>query len=250
MKPRVVVSVPSATGKLDIKLVWSLFNILSSCQTIFFPVTRRQIVRARDDAAKFTIGKHPKEKPPTKPTHLFMMDDDNPIEENGLSKMLAADKDIVGVVTRRRGSKDQVCVHESIYRDSLKDYTYHLINDKKINSELMEVPAMGFGAVLIKIEVLEELYKYHHNPFCQIVRTSGEENGQLIVHPHLGEDISFCINARKLGFKCYVDTTIKTKHVELPKTLDWDGFMSYNDNSEVVDIKQQNDTCSNGEIKS
>jgi GT2 family glycosyltransferase len=64
------------------------------------------------------------------------------------------------------------------------------------SSELIEVDAVGTGIMLIRKKVFKELpepWFYFKNDFS--------------------EDIMFCKEAKKAGYKIYVDTTLSVGHV-------------------------------------
>lgn len=75
--------------------------------------------------------------------------------------------------------------------------------------QLVECDAVGFGAVLIRTEILKALPK----PWFMV--TSGA-----------GEDIHFCHSAVKAGFKCYMDTSVKLGHLGLPQVVTEETFFS------------------------
>lgn len=61
--------------------------------------------------------------------------------------------------------------------------------------QLMEVSAFGMGCVLIKKEVIEKIaFRYD------------QQKGGF-------EDVYFCYDARKLGYRLYIDTTVRCDHI-------------------------------------
>jgi hypothetical protein len=69
-------------------------------------------------------------------------------------------------------------------------------------NQLVECDAVGFGAVLIKCDVLKKI------PKPRFMVTSGA-----------GEDIHFCYMAAKEGYKVYMDTSIKLGHLGMPRII-------------------------------
>ena len=67
---------------------------------------------------------------------------------------------------------------------------------------LIEADVTGFGCILIKREVFEAFPE--GNPFRKVFSEKLDKN--------LGEDWSFCIRARELGFKIHVDTSLPIGH--------------------------------------
>ena len=65
--------------------------------------------------------------------------------------------------------------------------------------ELFEVAGCGFGCVLMKTDLIRQVYKKFGRLFSPI----GE----------VGEDLSFCWRARQCGYKLICDPTIELGHV-------------------------------------
>lgn len=66
-------------------------------------------------------------------------------------------------------------------------------------NEVFEVDGIGFGCVMMKTSVLVDMA-------CEFVNWFEPLNG-------FGEDLAFCVRAKKLGYKIYCDPTIKCGHV-------------------------------------
>ena len=64
---------------------------------------------------------------------------------------------------------------------------------------VFEIEACGFGAVLMKTSLLEEVEKAFGLPFAPILG--------------FGEDLSFCMRVKELGKKMYCDSAVKVGHV-------------------------------------
>lgn len=71
---------------------------------------------------------------------------------------------------------------------------------------LFEIQACGFGGVMMSAKLLKEVNDKCGIPFSPIYG--------------FGEDLSFCIRARELGYKLYCDSSIKFGHI---------GFMTFTD---------------------
>ena len=70
---------------------------------------------------------------------------------------------------------------------------------EELPQSLFEVGGCGFGCVLIKTKVLEDVHDKFVDMFMPI--------------SHMGEDLSFCWRARQLGYKIWMDPTITLGHV-------------------------------------
>lgn len=66
-------------------------------------------------------------------------------------------------------------------------------------SGIKEVEGIGFGCVLMKTQVLEDVLKHFGTAFSPI--------------GGVGEDLSFCWRARELGYKIHADLDVKLGHV-------------------------------------
>ena len=79
------------------------------------------------------------------------------------------------------------------------------------------VGATGSGCVLIHRTVLQALwaeYKDHPFPFFEYARWERTMPDGSIVPGVLGEDYTFALRALRLGFTCWVDTTIEAGHIK------------------------------------
>ena len=66
-------------------------------------------------------------------------------------------------------------------------------------NQIFEVAGTGFGCIMMTIDLYKRVYEQYGLPFSPLLG--------------LGEDLSFCWRARKLGAKLYCDTRVKPKHV-------------------------------------
>ena len=64
---------------------------------------------------------------------------------------------------------------------------------------LFEVQGSGFGAVLIRTDLMRKVWDKYGPPFMPV--------------PTLGEDLAFCYRARSLGAKLYCDSRVKLGHI-------------------------------------
>ena len=65
--------------------------------------------------------------------------------------------------------------------------------------QLFEIDSCGFGAVMMKTKVLEQMAERYHTAFIPLAG--------------FGEDISFCIRAKQMGLKIHCDSRIKVGHI-------------------------------------
>lgn len=137
--------------------------------------------------------------------HLFFIDDDMIASPDLFERLYKHQKDIVGALafTRFGPHKPVIYLLEEGYDPVLKKEYYTskawLTYPK---DTLVECDAVGFGAVLIKVDVLRKMSRPWFTP------ASGK-----------GEDIQFCFDARKAGFKVFMDTATKLGHLGPPKNV-------------------------------
>lgn len=115
-----------------------------------------------------------------------------------LQQHMEEGKDIVtGLYFRRRPPFTPVLFKtlERIDEDVAKHENY----DDYPDNSLFEIGGCGFGCIMTRTSVLEDVFLNYHkcfDPVCSI-----------------GEDLAFCLRARELDYKIYCDSTIKCGHI-------------------------------------
>lgn len=134
--------------------------------------------------------------------YLFMVDDDMLCPPDLFSKLVAHDKDVVAALAFTRNPDHKPVIYETVNGFSNEvgmTYGFTRFVQNYPRNQLVECDAVGFGAVLIKAEVLRKIPQPW---FFGMERT--------------GEDIIFCIKAKKAGFQVFMDTSIKLGHLGSP----------------------------------
>jgi hypothetical protein len=130
--------------------------------------------------------------------YLFMIDDDMLAPPDLFFKLAANDKDICAALAFTRNPDHKPVMYQVTQgRDPLGYEFYQnmfVINYPR--DTLVECDAVGFGAVLIKVDTLR---KVKVPRFMGLVGT--------------GEDIAFCHKAKKAGCEVWMDTRIKLGHL-------------------------------------
>ena len=129
--------------------------------------------------------------------YIMWIDSDQVFEPNDFFKLLEHDKDIVSGLYLRKPQGDTLndvpiefaCFNE----DGKRLYT------NEVNGELRKVWSNGMGWMLIKKGVFE---KIEYPWFGPIIEGLGFH----------GEDVSFQLRAKDVGFESYVDTSIIVGH--------------------------------------
>lgn len=115
-------------------------------------------------------------------THILWIDDDMTFPSDTLARLLKHDLDFVAANCTSR--------QEPVWTTAIKD-------NQRITSigqtGLMEVDQVGFGVVLTKVDMFRKIpepwFTTPHDP----------KGGKV------GEDIFFCVQARKQGYKLFID---------------------------------------------
>ena len=131
--------------------------------------------------------------------YVLYADSDMVFSADDLKKLLAHDKDIVsGLYVTRNGENKNVAYKDVITRRRFPYRAPKLINDTGVTG-YGPVAAVGFGFCLIKTEVVKSMFKRYKSLF----------------EPKwgVGEDIAFCLRARRCGYKIWLDRDVKLGHV-------------------------------------
>ena len=149
------------------------------------------IYDSRDSIAAFAVNKGY--------DYVLFADSDMIFSSDDLNKLLAHDADIVsGLYVTRNGENKNVCYKEVITRRRFPPRAPKLVHDPTTTG-YGPVAACGFGFCLIKTDVIKcmaKRYKSLFEPF---------DGG--------GEDIAFCLRARKCGYEIFTDRDVKLGHV-------------------------------------
>ena len=121
-------------------------------------------------------------------SHVCMIDADMTFPPQTLKYLLAADKDVIGVLYTTRAKPIYFCAFKQTGQN-------HFEPIYQFKHAVEEVDAVGSGFMLIKREVLKGM----ETPFA--------------ISGNYTEDVEFCLRARKRGFKIYVDTRIRCGHI-------------------------------------
>lgn len=134
--------------------------------------------------------------------YILWVDSDMVFESTVLYDLLEADKDIVSAVCFMRRAPYEPCIYSkmrmgaSLEEDQIEKYFDY-------PDGVFEVEACGMAMCLMKVIVLEDIITKTGQPFFPIKSN----------HRTLGEDLSFCYNARKCGHKIWATSKPKVGHI-------------------------------------
>ena len=97
----------------------------------------------------------------------------------------------------------------------------YTVNEIQDMTELQEIEATGFGFLCVKGGVFENLTRPWFAPV--IVKTKYEDDDTEYEIPIMGEDIAWSYRVRELGFKIWLDPSVKVTHHKSMQ-LAWDGI--------------------------
>lgn len=142
--------------------------------------------------------------------YLLFIDDDQCFPQNfnpydAFKMLLDADKDIIGAMTVRKFPPHRLNI-SMFHQGAMK----HIKNWPK--DEPFRVNQLGFGMVLIKRAVIEEMY-FMTTPPTPLFQNPLQYNPMTNKVELRGEDYMFCINAMKLGFDIWVEPRIPLQHI-------------------------------------
>lgn len=172
-------------------------TVISLLQTVQKGVVEPMIVEgsliydSRDAIAKYAVDNDY--------DYVLYADSDMVFSANDLERLVSHDTDICsGLYVTRRGENKNVCYSKIITRRRFPYRQPELIHDTK-TSGYGAVAAVGFGFCLIKCSVLKSMFKRYKSLF----------------EPKwgVGEDIAFCIRARKCGYEIFTDRDVNLGHI-------------------------------------
>lgn len=134
--------------------------------------------------------------------YILWIDSDMVFNSFVLYDLLEADKDIVTAVCFMRRSPYEPCIYSklrmgaTLEEDQIEKYFDY-------PDGVFEVEACGMAMCLMKVVVLEDIITKVGQPFFPVKSD----------HRTLGEDLSFCFNARRAGHKIWATSKPKVGHI-------------------------------------
>ena len=144
---------------------------------------------------------------------LLWIDSDIAFTPEDVLKLYKSDKDIIsGCYLLADGS---VVAYKKVLEGP---YSIQEIQDM---SGIVEISGAGFGFICIAQGIFEQMSR----PWFQqvMVEKTLPETGEKFTFPLLGEDLSWCERAKRLGYKIWLDTDVRVMHHKTMK-LTWEGI--------------------------
>lgn len=141
-----------------------------------------------------------------KASHLMFIDSDINFPADGIEKLLETGKDIVGGLYYGRMTPFPVA---KIKHPTLEN---ELTTPSRVPDEatLVPVEAIGTGFLLINMDVFKKMeppFFFHAKP------ADFGLNPKPFPYDEIGEDVAFCLTARKMGMQVWAHTGIRLGHV-------------------------------------
>lgn len=214
-------------GLVDSRFFQSYEQLIKPEGTLPVVVERLHVDRARNEVVDMLL--HP-EKPrlPQNPngvnpaygkaTHVLFIDDDMIVPPDGLLRLLAHNEPLVGGLYFGRQPP-----HLPIAYRYVEDGQW--IPVTKYGRGLQEVDAIGFGFMLVAVEVLRKMER----PWFEF-------------SDKMGEDMYFCEQAKKLGYTILLDGDLICRHLTVtevgPEHYEWHQAQGFNFQDGREDLRQ------------
>lgn len=129
--------------------------------------------------------------------YVLFLDSDMVFTPDLLRRLLKANKDIVSGLAFMRKPPYSPCLYSKLRLGDAGEREEEFLED--LNAGLVQIEACGLACCLIKVEVLKEMRKLNSSLFWP--------------YYGYGEDLTFCIKARKAKFEIWADTSVKVGHL-------------------------------------
>lgn len=179
---KTLIAIP-CMDEIDVGFVQSLMDLQTVGETKTYFLSGSLIYEARERLAAMAVNNGF--------DHILWLDSDQMFKPTLMIDFVSSEKDMVtGVIPMRRPPYTP-CVYK-VKDDELKQVT-------DLGDRLFEVDGCGFGAVFMKTEILQKCFDKYKTCFQPIYG--------------YGEDLSFCLRVKELGYKIYADPRIDIGHI-------------------------------------
>lgn len=132
-------------------------------------------------------------------THILWLDSDMMFPPDTAQQLLKHNQPLVA-----GNYSTRTYPHKTVAYTKIHDWKSYVVNDKNLSNELISVEAVGMGCMLTSMEIFNKMNK----PYFNTIWNSNTGD-------HLGEDFSFCQNAKWLDYQLLIDNalSLKLKHL-------------------------------------
>ena len=177
---------------LDVHFVRSLVSLKQTGETVISFFSNSLVYDARNKLAQQAID--------VGADYILWLDSDTVFEPDTLAEMLKAieGKDYITGIVHRRRPPFNPCIYKTI-RLGVDGENFVEQYDDYPKDSLFEIDGSGFACVLMRTEMIKQIIARDHTLFSPILG--------------FGEDISFCIRAKRAGYKLHCYSKIQCGHV-------------------------------------
>lgn len=106
--------------------------------------------------------------------------------------------DFVSALYFKRRMPTEPCIYKTVEAGTTGKSCVEVYHDYPRDT-LFPIAGSGFGAVMCSTDLIADIAKEYGPPFDPVYR--------------LGEDLAFCLRAKRLGYTLYCDSRIKANHI-------------------------------------
>ena len=207
---KTLIAIP-CLDQLDVNFVRSLTSLHRVGTTYISFMTNSLVYDARNKLAQQAIDENA--------DFILWFDSDMVFSESLMQDMFRSieGRDFVTAVCHRRRPPFSPCIYKTIRMGIAGDNISEEYIDYPTDAPF-EIDACGFGAVLMRVDMLKTVLHKDNALFNPL---SG-----------YGEDISFCIRAKRAGYKLFCDPKVQVGHVAR-SIVTADTFKAYRSAHEV-----------------
>lgn len=190
-KKKILIAVPTAKN-IEVETFKSIYDLIvpDGYETTFQYFFGYNIDQVRNLIADWVVRGF---------DYLFSVDSDIAFAPDTLVKLLNHDVDMVsGLYIQRKPNEHTLEIYKKIPNGGTTNVPYEEIKGRG----LVEIAGCGFGCVLIKKKVFQDI------PYPHFVYHSAIDHRNTV-----SEDTDFCIKALQRGYKIFADTSILCKHI-------------------------------------
>jgi GT2 family glycosyltransferase len=213
---RITLAIPMNSDLVHRKFARSLVTLLKPGTWDYVDCPRLNIDEARNKLGEQALKWNA--------THVLFIDDDMVFQADAAQRLIDADKDIICGLAYQRRPKFLPCIYTIVENENGSKQMMAI--EGAANHGLVEIDACGSAFILIKTEVLKKL-KFPWYTWGDKTLGVCEDIGGV------GEDIGFCLKAKKEGFKVWCDTDLTIKHLGDAPEIDEKTYKEYKETGKI-----------------
>jgi GT2 family glycosyltransferase len=192
MNKKIIVIASPSTGWYNFEAVAALLSlqIPEGYQFMFNFISNCLIYDAREKLVEYAQS--------VNADYIFFLDSDMVPPSDTIQSLVAHDKDIISGMIFRRKYPFQPCFYMKCDLTKTNEPIFEgpMEPEKWPKSGAFEFEGFGLACCLIKMDVFDNIKKPYFFP-----------------RPNVGEDLTFCLKAKKAGYKMWVDFGVDCAHM-------------------------------------